>query len=68
MNFHEGHPESVDPPWFQELVRRAYDREVWRLMALGNDAEEAVDQAMWYVFELRSNLTALYQAGSATNE
>lgn len=67
MEIHESHPESVDPPWFQELVRRAYDREVWRLMALGNNNEDAVEQAMWYVFELRNNLTDLYQAGSASN-
>lgn len=68
MEIHEGHPESIDPPWFQELVRRAYDREVWRLMALGNDAEEATYLGMWYVFDLRNNLTALYQAGAAGNE
>jgi len=63
-----GHPESIDPPWFQELVRRAFDREVWRLMSMGQPEDEARDQGMWYIFDLRNNLTALYQAGSASNE
>lgn len=65
MEIGQGHPESVDPEWFQTLVRRAFDREVWRLMALGNSEEDAREQGMWYIFELRNNLTALYQAGSA---
>ena len=29
-----GHPESVDPPWFQELVRRAFEREMRRYQSL----------------------------------
>lgn len=60
------HPESIDPPWFQELVRRAWEREMRRLMALGMEDSEAMDEAMWYVFDLRNNLTGLYQAGSAS--
>jgi hypothetical protein len=60
-----GHPESVDPPWFQELVRRAFEREMRRYQRLGADADESLERAMWYVFELRGNLTELYQAGAA---
>jgi hypothetical protein len=59
------HPEAVDPPWFQQLVLRAWEREMRRLMAQGVDDGEAMDEAMWYVFDLRNNLTALYQAGAA---
>lgn len=68
MEFHEGHPESIDPPWFQELVRRAFERELRRLGGLGHNADEALELAMWYVFDLRNNLTDLYQAGAAGNE
>lgn len=64
----EQHPESIDPPWFQELVRRAFDREAQRQLSTGVSSEEALDRAMWYVFDLRNNLTELYQAGSASNE
>ena len=60
------HPESIDPPWFQELVRRSWEREMRRNMSLGMDDVEAMERAMWYVFDLRNNLTALYQAGSAS--
>lgn len=60
------HPEAVDPPWFQELVRRAWEREMRRLMTSGMDDVESMERAMWYVFDLRHNLTALYQAGSAS--
>jgi hypothetical protein len=63
-----GHPESVDPPWFQELVRRAFEREMRRYQRLGADAEESLERAMWYVFDLRNNLTELYQAGAAGGE
>jgi hypothetical protein len=63
-----GHPESVDPPWFQELVRRAFEREMRRYQKLGADAEESLERAMWYVFDLRNNLTELYQAGAAGAE
>jgi len=49
-----GHPESVDPPWFQELVRRAFEREMRRYQKLGADADESLERAMWYVFELRN--------------
>lgn len=58
-------PETVDPPWFQELVRRASEREMRRLTAAGVDIDEAWELAMWYAFEIRSNLTDLYQAGAA---
>lgn len=68
MEIHENHPECIDPPWFQELVRRAYEREMRRSMTLGMDGEEALERAMWYVFDLRNNLTDLYQAGAAGNE
>lgn len=57
------HPESVDPPWFQELVRRAWEREMRRGMEQGFKDVEAMERAMWYVFDLRNNLTDLYQAG-----
>jgi hypothetical protein len=63
-----GHPESVDPPWFQELVRRAFEREMRRYQKLGADADESLERAMWYVFDLRNNLTELYQAGAAGAE
>lgn len=62
------HPEHIDPPWFQELVRRAYEREMRRQTSLGLNADEAIERAMWYVFDLRNNLTELYQAGSAGQE
>lgn len=64
----EVHPENVDPPWFQELVRRAYEREMRRFMKLGCDSDESLERAMWYVFDLRNNLTELYQAGGPSNE
>jgi hypothetical protein len=64
----EGHPESVDPPWFQELIRRAFEREMRRYQKLGADADEALERAMWYIFELRGNLNELYQAGAAEEE
>ena len=57
------HPESIDPVWFQELIRRAYERDVRRHTKLGLDPDEAWERAMWYVFELRNNLTNLYEAG-----
>lgn len=62
------HPESIDPPWFQELVRRAWEREMKRNMTNGYNDEESMERAMWYVFDLRNNLTALYQAGSVLGE
>lgn len=60
-----GHPETVDPLWFQELVRRAAEREMRRLALAGIDIETAWQEAMWYAFDIRSNLTGLYQAGAA---
>lgn len=66
--FEAKHPESIDPPWFQELVRRAFEREMRRLMAEGLNDEQSLERAMWYVFDLRNNLTDLYQAGSAGQE
>jgi hypothetical protein len=62
------HPEHVDPPWFQELVRRAFEREMRRYQRLGADSEESLERAMWYVFDLRNNLTELYQAGASGAE
>jgi len=62
----KGHPENVDPPWFQELVRRAFEREVRRQMWAKVAPDEAWEAAMWYVFDLRNNLTGLYQAGGST--
>lgn len=61
----ENHPECIDPPWFQELVRRAWEREMRRQTVQGVDPDEAMERAMWYVFDLRNNLTELYQAGAA---
>jgi hypothetical protein len=67
------HPESVDPFWFQELVRRAHERETRRFLKLitaeksvvtKSDYDEAEERAMWYVFELRNNLTELWYAGN----
>lgn len=58
-------PETVDPVWFQELVRRAWEREARRLQADSCDPDEVVERAMWYVFDLRTNLTDLYTAGRA---
>lgn len=57
------HPEYVDPPWFQELARRAWEREMQRNMKLGCPDEESMERAMWYIFDLRNNLAELYQAG-----
>src|SRR5687767_9585810 len=31
----DGHPERVDPAWFQDLIRRAYEREMRRYQRLG---------------------------------
>lgn len=59
------HPEKIDPPWFQELSRRAFEREMRRLMSEGIAGDAAIDEAMWYVFEIRDNLTELYKAGKA---
>lgn len=61
------HPEDVDPGWFQELVRRAFEREMRRLNLAGRPEDQAMEQAMWYVFELRNNLTDLYAAGRSTD-
>lgn len=58
------HPEQVDPDWFQVLVRRALEREIRRLSADGCTVDEALERGMWYVFELRNNLTDLYKAGA----
>ena len=63
MTDHPGHPEAVDPPWFRELVRRAFDRELRRLYAEGAAADDAWEMALWYVIDLRSDLTELYKAG-----
>ncbi len=68
MDFETVHPEKVDPIWFQELVRRAMDREVRRLTNEGRNQEEVMERAMWYVFEIRDNLTDLYQAGKYEEE
>lgn len=61
----ETHPESIDPVWFQELIRRAFQREMRRIQKLDVNitADEALERAMWYVFELRNSLTDLYHAG-----
>lgn len=59
------HPEKIDPPWFQELARRAFERELMRLTADDVPSDIAMETAMWYVFELRNNLTDLYKAGQA---
>ena len=56
------HPEMVDPPWFRELVRKAFDREVRRLHDSGLGIDDAFEGAMWFVFDVRHNLTELYQA------
>lgn len=61
------HPEAVDPDWFQDLVRRAFEREMRRLMKGGLAADEAMEQAMWHVFDLRTNLVGLYEAGKDTS-
>lgn len=64
-NMGEQHPENIDPPWFQELVRRAYHRKLTELVNGGINSELALEESMWYVFELRNNLTELYKAGGA---
>jgi hypothetical protein len=64
----ENHPECIDPPWFQELVRRAFDREAQRQLSTGVSSDEALDRAMWYVFDLRNNLTELYHAGKVEDQ
>lgn len=61
----ERHPENIDPQWFQELVRRAFDREVKRQQEAGLDPDSALEIAMWHVFKLRENLSNLYQEGKA---
>ena len=66
MEIGEGHPESVDPVWFQDLIRRSFERELRRQASLGLNPDEALESAMWYVFDLRHNLTELYQAGKAS--
>lgn len=60
-------PETTDPPWFQELVSRAFEREVHRLNVRCTP-DESWERAMWYVFDLRNNLAALYRAGSARED
>lgn len=56
------HPETVDPLWMQELIRKAYDREATRFMQAGHASDQALEEAMWSVFNLRTNLAALYRA------
>lgn len=56
------HPESVDPPWFQELVSIAFLREMKRNLSQGQSPDESLESAMWYVFDLRNDMVALYQA------
>ena len=62
------HPESIDPPWFQELVRKAWEKEMYRHMKLGCNPDESLERAMWYVFNLRNSLTELYQAAMDDTE
>ena len=59
------HPESIDPPWFQELVRQALDKEMRRLQNQGTHPDECLERAMWYVFSLRNNLAELYKAAKS---
>lgn len=61
----EKHPENVDPQWFQDLARRAYDRKLTELINSGTHSDQALEEAMWYVFDLRNNLSELYKAGAA---
>lgn len=63
MDSKDVHPEKMDPEWFQELVRRAFERENEKLLREGLNPDDAMERAMWYVFDLRNNLTDLYQAG-----
>jgi hypothetical protein len=67
--FKSNHPESVDPVWFQDLVRRAFEREMRRQQSENCfDVDEALERAMWYVFDLRNNLADLYKAGCVGEE
>ena len=59
------HPEAIDPPWFQELVRRAFERKLRTLQSEGVDPDSALEEGMWYVFDLRNNLSDLYKDGVA---
>jgi hypothetical protein len=44
-------------------VRRAFERHQHALMRFGVERDEAWERAMWYVFTLRDDPTALYEAG-----
>jgi hypothetical protein len=57
------YPEVMDPSWFQDYVRRAFERHQHALMRFGVERDEAWERAMWYVFTLRDDPTALYEAG-----
>lgn len=60
MEITEGHPESVDPVWVQDLIRRAFDNEVTRQrFTFGVGVDDAWELAMWHVFEIRYNLATL---------
>ena len=58
-----GHPESVDPGWFQQLVRTALERKLRSPDLDKFDMDDRLYEAMWYVWDLRENLTDLYYAG-----
>src|SRR3712207_8848380 len=51
-----GHPESVDPPWFQELVRRAFEREMRRHQKPGAYADVSRERANRYRIDPPNNL------------
>ena len=64
MDFEAVHPETVAPGWFQELVRRAYERELRRLELEGMNSDDALEAAMWYAFDLYDQpINKVYQLG-----
>ena len=57
------HPETVDPIWFQTLIRKIFDKRMFSLMTEGWDEGDAMIEVMWYVLDTCRNipLPELYQ-------
>lgn len=49
------HPELVDPPWLQAVVRRAYEVCLRELMGSGVGRDEAWALSLWRALEVRED-------------
>lgn len=49
------HPELVDPPWLQAVVRRACEARLRELMGSGVSRDEAWALSLWRALEVRED-------------